>query len=401
MSKTKTSWTLRQKGRNHYVRFSHGGQRHEIPTGTSDLATAKERAVQLYADVVSGRRPSHDSAPLKADTQLLDIAAEWIANTESEVSPQTHNHRLGCVGTHLAPFFGTLDNVTNATCAGYVRERLKKVKKETVKKELSVLRGFLDWCVEQGFLDEAPTVSSPKRNMLGTPHPVRRRKEATPITEEEANAIIARLPVLSESRKTEPFAVRARVRFAFETGLRPATVAGLRVPEHYTPGSEMLKITDEIDKNRYGRELPLSEAAREALDSVCPEKCLIFGKHDMRDQLRKAAKGILDDERLRRFTIYDLRTLRATLLAAGGDLPATAYLMGWKQVTTANIYAKPTQRAAARLLRRERTGETNWGSLAAGETPLPHQIHKPRRKTECEGEDSTGTGKVQLAGAFQ
>jgi hypothetical protein len=62
---------------------------------------------------------------------------------------------------------------------------------------------------------------------------------------------------------------------AFETTLRPSTLNALSVPEHYTRGASTLAITDSIDKARFGREVPLSEDARAALDAVIPEAGLI------------------------------------------------------------------------------------------------------------------------------
>jgi hypothetical protein len=47
---------------------------------------------------------------------------------------------------------------------------------------------------------------------------------------------------------------------------------------------------------KWERELPLTDKARAALDSVCPKKGVIFGVHDYRDALRKAAKGVLPKE---------------------------------------------------------------------------------------------------------
>jgi hypothetical protein len=51
-----------------------------------------------------------------------------------------------------------------------------------------------------------------------------------------------------------------------------------------------------VDKNRFGREVPLSEAARAALDQVCPDVGLLFGSHDYRRLLREAAKAAGIDE---------------------------------------------------------------------------------------------------------
>ena len=105
--------------------------------------------------------------------------------------------------------------------------------------------------------------------------------------------VIAALPEWSSSKKVDPFPIKARFQFAYETGLRPSTLDALSVPEHYRKGSPTLTLTDEADKNRWGRELPLSPAARRALDRVCPEEGLIFGSHDYRPAFTKATDKAL------------------------------------------------------------------------------------------------------------
>lgn len=160
------------------------------------------------------------------------------------------------------------------------------MKKETVQKELSALRGFVAWCEEQSYVDTAPVIPKPPRRARETPFAKRRRGKPTQISVDKARALISRLPEWSESRRVPQFPIRGYFVVLFETALRPGTLARLSVPEHYTRGAVALKITDQIDKARFGRELPLSPEARAALDAVLPEAGLIFGDHDYRDQLK-------------------------------------------------------------------------------------------------------------------
>jgi len=83
-----------------------------------------------------------------------------------------------------------------------------------------------------------------------------------------------------------------------ETGLRPSTLHRLKTSDDYQPGAPYLTIREDADKARYGRELPLSDRARAALDSACPDRGTIFPKFDGRHTLRKAALAAgLDPER--------------------------------------------------------------------------------------------------------
>jgi integrase len=389
-------WSLRAKQQAIFVRFSHRGERYEITTRTTDHQTAEVEAASIFADVIAGRWKKPSRSTGEPESSFEEAAAEWLAAIEDCVDVTTFDSYALYVRTHFKPYFGTLRGLTAERCASYGRHRLGKVKRPTVQKELGALRGFIAWLVEQNVILEAPLVPSLPRGATGTPFGKRRRGNATPITEDEAEAIIAALPEWSESRRITPFPVRARVRVAFETGLRPSTLSELSIPEHYKKGSDHFVVTKDIDKNRYGREVPLSDATRAALDSICPDEGVIFGKHDLRDQLRKAAEGILDEDRRARFTVYDLKHLRATLWASSGDLPATAYLMGWKRVTTANIYARPTARAAARLVHRSQTGGGSWGSLSERSPSPTPSISKPRRKPSAKERTRTSTGVTPL-----
>ena len=165
----------------------------------------------------------------------------------------------------------------------------------------------------------------------------------------------------------------------------PITVSELSVPEHYTKGSDHLTLTDDIDKSDFGRDVPLSEAAREALDAVCPDRGLIFGAHDLRNQLRKAAKGVLDEDRRCRFCEYDLEHARATQWGETGNLTGMAYNMGWRQVTTANRYVRPNHRAGEALVK---TWARDLGMGKSGAQVSANGMPDSASFPQCEGEDS-------------
>jgi integrase len=141
---------------------------------------------------------------------------------------------------------------------------------------------------------------------------------------------------------------RARFTLAWETALRPETLNRLQAPEDYRPGASTLVIRDEADKARFGRELPLSLAARAALDSVCPDVGPIFGEHDYRGPLRKAALAAgIDKFRAERVTDYDFRHSRLTYLGEVSDnLSGIMFIAGHKDPGTTARYMKPQKRAA-------------------------------------------------------
>jgi len=110
-----------------------------------------------------------------------------------------------------------------------------------------------------------------------------------------------------------------------------------------------LTITDETDKSRFGRELPLSVKAREAFDVVCPVTSIIFGSHDFRTLLRPAARAAgIDAYRGGAEFRITISATRAHTLGAGdqSNLSGVMYLAGHKQPRTTARYMRP-QKAAA------------------------------------------------------
>jgi integrase len=282
---------------------------------------------------------------------LEALAAAWLEAMSGALDAETVCLYRLHLATHLVPHFGSAQNINRATIAEYGRQRLRVVKRTTLQKERSTLRGFLAWCEEQSYLPEPPEFPKLPRRATGTAFRTRRRGKATELSPEECEALIASLPQRSRPRgDVGSYPIRARFIVAHETALRPATLDALSVPEHYSRGLKQLVITDEIDKARFGRVLPLTDAARRALDSVARGPGLIFGAHDYRYPLTKAAKAVLSPHKARTFAGYDFRHARITELVEGGNLTGVAYLAGHKRVTTTSIYAHANLRAAISTL---------------------------------------------------
>jgi integrase len=246
---------------------------------------------------------------------------------------------------HVEPFFGDTGRLTEAGFADYMRARLRHVQRSTVRAEMVAIRRLCRWLHERGYLVEMPTVPTPPKGARGTVHAVARNRKRVDLTPEEMDAIIARLP--ERSRKV---VVRAYFVVMAETGLRRGTLNRLCVPEHYQRGAELLTLTPDVDKSRWGRPLPLTKRAREALDSCAPDVGLIFGAHDLRVALKQAARdaGIADWQAV---GCHDLRHGRITDLAHGGDLLSAAYLAGHRHVSTTDRYLHPRLAAAESLIR--------------------------------------------------
>ena len=182
-------------------------------------------------------------------------------------------------------------------------------------------------------------------------------------------------------RAPTPYPVRDWYVVAWETALRPRTLAKLSAPDDYRRGATTLIIRDEADKSRFGRELPLSEAARAALDRVCPKEGLLFGDHDRRMLLRRAAKAAgIDEYRVERISDYDFRHSRLTHLGQHSDnLAGVMYLAGHKQPATTARYLRPQKDAAAEVLRAAGKG--------SGGRPLTRRLRRRPLPLRGRGEE--------------
>lgn len=353
MGRRARGWRLRQRapGCAFSVRFTWAGVEHEPSTGTSDPELAAREAARIYADVVS-REPKPRQRN-KSGSRLEELIEKWLVSISATHDAYTVKTWKLYAESHWLPFFDALHHVNDAMARDYRDARLRVVLAETVRKELTALRSFVAWLGPDGhsYLERKVTVLGVSKRSTGIRHPQRRRSAAIEISPAEAIAIIEALPEWSASKKVPPFPIRARFVVAYETSLRPETLDLLTCPEHYSPGRAYLDVPLELDKNRWDRAVPLTEAARLALERVCPESGLIFGKHDYRDQMRQAAASALPTHKAKLFTSVHLRSARIThLLEETGNLPGTQFMAGHKHTTTTARYVKPSLRAAEAML---------------------------------------------------
>jgi integrase len=271
------------------------------------------------------------------------LMGEWLEAMEAEVSPEYHASFRMWAKVHWLPFFETPDRLTLAALADYQRARLARVSRVTVRKERSGLRRLLGWAHERGYIAE-PLVPPPLPvKALGRRVQTKRRVD---LTEEAATRLLAALP----ERTSQGNPARAFYTAMWETGLRRATLRRLSAPEHYRKGASELVIEDAIDKSRYGRVLPLSDAARAALDSVCPDVGLLFGRVDYRHTLALAAKTA-EIEGGENLSDHDFRHARLTLWGQQTtNLLGMSFLAGHKHATTTAQYMHAKRKAADEVL---------------------------------------------------
>jgi site-specific recombinase XerD len=355
MGRRAKGWQIKQRapGYSYTVRFSYAGHEYHRSCGTADSEQAAREAARIYADIVSREPAPKRRRGARDNRSLEELVGAWLSTAPLDQSTKATYEVYA--GAHWIPFFDAMHHLTDGMCAEYMRDRLQKVRGTTVRKELTALRAFVRWCRETGALERDVTVPSVPKRAAGVAYEKRRRSAAIAIYQDEVRAILERLPAWSTSRKVAPFPIRARFEFAYETGLRPDTIDELSVPEHWAPGSAVLRIALDVDKNAWEREVPLSAKAVAVLASVAPERGLIFGHHDYREHIRAAATEVLGEQRAKRFTGAHLRSACAThLLEAGASLPGVQFLLGHRRLETTAKYVRPSFRAAEDALKKSR-----------------------------------------------
>lgn len=357
MARTAEGWKLwcDPKTKRLFVRFRHEGRRVALALGTRDPGEAAARAPARYADHVSGR---WRAAPgVGAGAGALDVlVALWLDDYRAGRPGGTADAYELQWTTHLLPHFERdLARVTRAAIGDYQRARLRAVTRSTLRKELSALRVFLAWLADTGRVapEHLPAVPALARGALGTKHKQGRAKGRADLSPEQVAAIVCSLPLKTAARRAGGKGwCRPYVEVLYETGLRPSTVAALRVPEHWRPGAAHLDLPAELDKARMARQVPLSARAAAALELAAaelpPAGGVLFGARDVTAALASACREWGIDP----IKPYDLRHARAThLLEGGAPLGAVGYLLGHARVTTTALYARPSQRAAEAALR--------------------------------------------------
>lgn len=323
------------------------------PNGRSEghVREVEAKAREAYADIVQGRT----LAPTRQDrvqtsSTLHELLASWLdedAKTYT-ASPRTtvihagHFEDFAELGTDARTPLQRLTDDTGPT--EYVKHRLRKVLRRTVSKEISSLNRFYQWCLDRELIADTPRRPKwPKKN-VGV-RAGKQRAASVFVTHEEMLKIIAAMPEWSGRGGARNVPARDIATFSYATGLRPSTIAKLSVPDHYVPGEARLYIPPEIDKGKgAARWVPLAREALAVLKRQVPtdHRGLIFGRHDLRVQWKRAAAAVLSPDRAKDFAPYDLRhgAARRMLAVSGGNLLGTAHMLGHRHLTTTNAYLR-------------------------------------------------------------
>ncbi len=231
-----------------------------------------------------------------------------------------------------------------------VHLRRKGLKNTSLARNLSSLRGFFEFLVQERFLPSSPAA------LLDSPKLVRKLPEV--LSREEVTALLAR-PVM-----TDRLGVRDRtmLELLYACGLRVSELAALAVPD-FDPQAGLLRVVGKGSKERY---VPLHDSAVGLFLSYLRQWRPLFGpKVDMaflnRSGLGLSRQGIW--KLLRRYALeaginrpvspHTLRHSFAThLLEGGADLRTVQILLGHSDIMATEIYTHVQSARMAALHRK-------------------------------------------------
>ncbi len=310
---------------------------------------------------------------------------------ESEIAPETWKTFRGYCANHFLPFFESAERLTVSSIEDYSRMRLRHVKRPTVTKELSALRNFLGWAERRGEIDEAPVVRNPPKRSTGTAYDGGKRdKVRVSLTSEQAEATIELLP---DRTPVAGHPIKALFTVIWDTSLRIGTMWRLETPKHYKPGDDVLRISEDIDKSRYARAVPLTPRASHALDQVCAGEGLLFPRFEYRRTLIHAARQVLATEHeAKHLSAHDFRHAALTHMAAvGSDLTAIGHVAGHKHATTTALYVHNSEAAARRAVARRAEILDTKVDTVAGQAAEKRPVVRPKSSESKGGPSRTRT----------
>jgi site-specific recombinase XerD len=350
MARQAEGWKLvLPRGRTTYcVRFRWQGVRHFLGTGRADLSEASAEAARLYAETVSGRKVEQ-----QVSGDLDRTVAEFVAHYAATHTGGTADTVEMYFAAHFTPFFRSVERFTAPMYADYIALRIGEVTRVTLRKELSALRQFREWLGTRGVhVAEVPRLA--KQGHPGVRHKNARKQKATIIRPAEAKRILLAMPL--RSRRTGAW-VRPLFTVLWETGLRPITVLRLEAGIHYTRGARKLFVSREIDKEQFERHVPLTDAARRALDRAFPKSGEGRLFHAAEESLRFSLAAAVAQAGLtaRKIGVYDFKHSRISHDANGGlPLAGIAHLVGHTNISTTARYVTTGEDAARAVLKGRR-----------------------------------------------
>jgi integrase len=343
------------------VRFTTpDGRRIDRTTGRTHKGAAAKEAADIYAQTLAGRERKVVQRPSRAQGELEDLIARWLAWAEDRVSPEWLATLEIYAQAHWLPRWARLSQLTEPAIERYIAERLREVTSTTVGKELSGLRSLLKWCAKvAGVLSRVPTWERPKPKS---------DYEPVELTREQVLALLEKLPTQRAHPKGHP--VREYYTVMWGTAWRLGTMSRVTWEDlDLTAGEALVRAA--ADKKRNRRAVPLTPEAVQALKAW--RKALgdaavgrVFGPRRYTESLKQAAKEIgLSADVASRVGNHTLRHARLTDLASRSkNIAAIQYFAGHRDLHSTMRYVHGALEATREMLTDVDSGGHSGGRSA-------------------------------------
>jgi integrase len=362
--------SLYRRGRTYWTYVWVDGLRHSKSTGTTNRREA-EGIERQFREELNRRR--HQIQKASPDMTFTDLAARFLA--DGLLRPY-HLERLKV----LLPYFGeaSIGRISKPLVREFRRDRRKEkaqLTDTTLNRDVEVLRHFLYWAVDEGFLTTNP---------IARIHLPKQRRKPRPILSlaEEAKLMAAAAPHLRQ------IAIAA-----LDTGMRRGELLTQRW-EHVDFNRRLLLVTHSKTVGGEAREIPFTARLAELLSSFKQPEGLVFTfKGCPIHRIKTAWKATIRRAGIRYFRFHDLRhTFNTRLMEAGVLQDVRKALMGHSSGDEVNsLYTHvelPVKRGAIRKL--EAWVEAERQNLDKEPQGEPHDGPEPIRRGEPDRDDSPG-----------
>jgi len=259
---------------------------------------------------------------LECQDSFADVAARFLAYQKPRLTPKAYERENGIM-SHLKGFFtGNFTGITSGAVSDYVTERLGKVSKSSVRKELNSLKHLFrlacgEWKLLPRFANPCLDVTPPKvrdeRSQHLTPEQFRRVLAASP----EKMRMIFALLTATGMRRSELLECRWKY------------VEGKRILLPTSKNEEPKEIHLNVFAQKALASLPKGEAEDRLFTDVTPE-AVSMAFHRVCEAL-----GISD------IRLHDLRHTFATWLRQQGtELDVIASQLGHRDLRMTKRYAR-------------------------------------------------------------
>lgn len=251
----------------YYVRkkaWIKGVSRLQKSTGQRETEAALRVAWTLYreymADAEAGRLTN--IAPSQSG-EIGELGKSWLKSSGKDArDSETGRGYRSNIKTLEAHFPNGIRSVTTKAGIAFRDCRMGEVCRNSVVKELRILRSLLAFAQEKGLIASIPGIPSPPKGKKGTP--TGQGRKAPPLLAQDVEDILALIPKAAARSK---FPLQALCTLLWETGLRPLLWLRVR-PSVHLRKKGVLHITEDIDKNKWERDIPLSRRAQAAIKAV-------------------------------------------------------------------------------------------------------------------------------------